>query len=140
MRLVLDSNVLLSALLSTNSPPAKIITLWRNRKFSLLTTDAQIYELARVTRYPKIRARLAAAVSGRLINQLRDLAILVENLPKVSRSPDPDDNYLLALAEAGQAQFLVTGDKLLLALKRHKSTRIVTPASLLDLMNESAAH
>jgi predicted nucleic acid-binding protein len=38
------------------------------------------------------------------------------------------------LAEAGQAQFLVTGDKPLLGLKRHKSTRIVTPAVLLELL------
>ena len=103
MRLVLDTNVLLSALLSTNTPPAHILALWRGRKFDLLTSDVQIDELSRVTRYPKIRARLAPAVSGRLVNRLRDLAVLVENLPKVTLSPDPDDNYLLALAQAGQA-------------------------------------
>jgi predicted nucleic acid-binding protein len=55
----------------------------------------------------------------------------------VDRSPDPDDNYLLAIAEAGEARFLVTGDKPLLGLKRHKSTRIVTPAVLLrELLKE----
>ena len=79
-------------------------------------------------------ARLAPAVAGRLVNQLRDLAIVVAELPTVDRSPDPDDNHLLALAEAGEAQFLVTGDKQLLSLKLHKFTRIITPATLVELL------
>ena len=82
----------------------------------------------------RIRAILTPALAGRLINRLRDLAILVDKLPKINRSPDPDDNYLLALAEAGQADFLVTGDKSLRNLKRHKSTRIVTPATFVDVL------
>jgi len=138
MRLVIDTNVLLSALMSSASPSAKILTLWRFRKFDLLIAAEQIDEIARVTRYPGIPARLAPALAGRLVNRLRDVAIVIEKLPKVDLSPDPDDNYLLALAEAGQAQLLVTGDKPLLGLKRHKSTRIVTPAALLELLKDQA--
>jgi uncharacterized protein len=123
MRIVLDTNVLLSALLSAASPPAQLFTLWRSRKFDLLTTAEQIHEVSRVTRSPKIQARLAPALAGRLINRLRDLAVVIDKLPQVDLSPDPDDNYLLALAEAGHAQFLVTGDKHLLAMQRHNSTR-----------------
>jgi uncharacterized protein len=136
MRLVIDTNVLLSAVMSPASPSAQILALWRSRKFNLLTCAEQIDEIARVTRYPKIRSRLAPALAGRLVNRLRDLAILVEKLPKVDRSPDPGDNYLLALAEAGEAQLLVTGDKPLLGLKNHKSTRIITPATLVELLKE----
>jgi putative PIN family toxin of toxin-antitoxin system len=136
MRLVLDTNVLLTALMSPDSSSAQILTLWRGRKFHLFTTTEQLDEISRVTRYPKIRTRLTPALAGRLVNRLRDLAILVEKLPKVDRSPDPGDNYLLALAQAGEADLLVTGDKPLLGLKRHKSTRIITPAALVELLQE----
>jgi putative PIN family toxin of toxin-antitoxin system len=134
MRLALDTNVLVSALLSPSSAPAQLFVLWRNRAFDLVTSAEQIDEISRVMRYPKIRARLAPALAGRLVNQLRDLAIVVTKLPKVDRSPDPDDNHLLALADAGEAQFLVTGDMQLLSLKRHKFTRIITPATLVELL------
>ncbi len=121
MRLVVDTNVLLSALMSTASPSAQVLALWRARRFDLLTTSEQLDEIARVTRYPKIRARLPSPLAGRLVNRLRDLAIVVERLPMLRLSPDPDDNYLLALSEAGHAHFLVTGDKPLLSLKCHRS-------------------
>lgn len=136
MRLVIDTNVLLSGLMSPASTSAEVLALWRGRHFDLVTGAEQLDEIARVSRYPKIRHRLAPALAGRLVNRLRDLAIVVQKLPKVDLSPDPDDNYLLALAEAGHAQFLVTGDKPLLALKRYKSTRIVTSASLIAMLKE----
>jgi putative PIN family toxin of toxin-antitoxin system len=136
MRLVVDTNVLLSAVMSSSSGSAEIFALWRSRKFELLTCAEQIEEIARVTRYPKIRARLAPALAGRLVNRLRDVAIVVQNLPEVDVASDPFDNYLLALAEAGQADFLVTGDKALLGLKRYKSTRIVASSALLELLRD----
>ncbi len=65
IRLVLDTNVLLSALLSPASPSAEIMALWLYGKVSVLTAAEQIEEVARVTRYPKIRARLHPALAGR---------------------------------------------------------------------------
>ena len=51
----------------------------------------------------------------------------MDALPRVRRSPDPADDFLLALSEAGRADYLVTGDKSgLLALEQHKDTRIVS--------------
>ena len=81
----------------------------------------------RVTRYPKIRARLAPALAGRLINELRDIASVLKNLPTVTVCQDPYDNYLLSMAVAGSADFLVTGDKRdLLGLKLHEGSKIVS--------------
>jgi putative PIN family toxin of toxin-antitoxin system len=134
VRLVVDTNVLISALLAEHSLPAQLIRLWREGRFDLLTSAEQLDELRRVTRYPKIRERLAPPLAGRLINELRDLATLVVNLPAVTISLDPDDNYLLAMAAAGAADFLVTGDKRhLLALGRFESTSILSVREFLAL-------
>ena len=81
----------------------------------------------RVTRYPKIRDRLSPALAGRLINEIRDLAVMLTNLPPVSISADPSDNYLLAMASAGVADFLLTGDKRdLLSLRLFEGSKIIT--------------
>ena len=134
MRLVIDSNVLISALLSEKSLPAHLMVLWREGRFDLLTSAGQLDELMRVTRYPKIRERLAPALAGRLINELRDIAVSVKNLPTITASPDPYDDYLLAIAAAGSADFLITGDKRdLLALRLYEGTKIITVRDFLML-------
>ena len=77
---------------------------------------------------------MAPPLAGRLINEFRDIAVVVKNLPAVTISPDPFDNYLLATAAAGSADFLVTGDKRdLLALKLYEGTKIVTVRDFLVL-------
>ncbi len=127
MRLVIDTNLLVSALLIQNSLPAQLIDLWRAKKFELLTAPEQLDELTRVTRYPKIRERLTPSLAGRLINEVRDLAVVITRLPDITACADPFDNYLLAIAQAGKADFLVTGDKRdVLALKSFEGTRILT--------------
>jgi putative PIN family toxin of toxin-antitoxin system len=127
MRLVIDTNIFISALLAETSLPAHLVVLWRDGRFDLLTSIDQLDELRRVTRYPKIRERLAPALAGRLINEVRDLAVVVRHLPVATASADPNDNYLLSMAAAGSADFLVTGDKRdLLSLTVYKGTRIIT--------------
>lgn len=134
MRLVIDTNILVSALLAPASLPARLLVLWRGGRFELLTASEQLDELMRVTRYPKIRERLLPAVAGRLINDLRALAVTLDRLPAVDASPDPADNYLLAIAAAGRADGLITGDKRdLLGLGAFQGTRILTVRDFLAL-------
>jgi putative PIN family toxin of toxin-antitoxin system len=125
--LVIDTNLLISALLGGKSLPAHLIILWRDGWFDLLTSSDQLDEMMRVTRYPKLRERLAPVLAGRLINELRDMTVLVKNPPVVTIYPDPYDNYLLGIAAGGSADFLVTGDKRdVLALRLFRGTKIVT--------------
>lgn len=127
MRVVLDTNVLISELIIESSDPAHILETWLEGGFTLLSTEEQVEEFKRVTRYAKIRSRLTPSLAGRLINNLSILCVMVDRLPRLDISPDPHDDYLLALAEKGQADYLVTGDKAdLLALRRHAGTTILT--------------
>jgi putative PIN family toxin of toxin-antitoxin system len=133
MRVILDTNVLISAILTPESSSAGVVEHWREGKFELLTCDEHIGELRRVTRSSKIAPFIAAPLAGRLVNDVRKAAIWIAKLPDIDLSPDPWDNFLLALAEAGSADFLVTGDKRdLLALVRHGRTGIVTVRGFLN--------
>ena len=83
---------------------------------------------------PAIAARIKPYKAGRLVNELKDLAENIGALPRVERSPDPTDDFLLALSEAGKADYLVTGDKSgLLALDRHKTTRLISASGFAAL-------
>jgi predicted nucleic acid-binding protein len=76
-------------------------------------------------------------VAELLAADLRDFSFYCRNLPAGPIAPDPKDSYLLALAEASDAQFLVTGDQGLLSLTRHKSTRIIAPARMIEILKKA---
>ena len=136
MRVVLDTNVLLSALFIRQSTAAQVVNAWRRGAFDLLTCELQLQEIRAVTRRPTIRALIRPALAGELVNQLKNMAKWIETLPPVTRSPDPFDNFLLAMAEAGQADVLVSGDKRgVLALKSHGTCQIITLRQFVDSMN-----
>lgn len=127
MRIVLDTNILLSALLVHGTPPGLLFEARRDGRFELVTCEDQIGEIARVTRRPAIRSLVPRSIAGRLVNQIRRLATMYDDLPSVSASPDAGDDYLLALALKAEADYVVTGDKSgLLSLRQFGRTRIVT--------------
>ena len=134
MRVVLDTNIFISALLFESSLPAQLIAHWRRGRFELLTAIPQFDELIRVTRYPKFRERLKPALAGKLVNDLREIAVVVDRLPSVDVSPDPYDNYLLSIAMAGHADYLITGDKSdLLIFKKHGVTKIMSARDFIKI-------
>lgn len=138
MLVVLDTNVLLSALRTETSPPAIILDAWRARRFRLVTSVEQIEEFKRAARYPKLRRFLPRGAVGRVVNGLRRADVLLERLRRAGDSPDPGDAYLMAMAAAAGAEFLVTGDRQLLALRRIAGTRVVSPRYFAALLTQSA--
>lgn len=137
MRVVLDTNILRSALMVRGTPPDRLYEEWRHGRFDLVSTERQIDELRAVVRRPFFQARLKASEIGRMINDIRRLAAMFDTLPAVKRSRDPTDDYLLALCEAAEADYLVTGDKSdLLSLERHLGTRIVSAKTLDELLRK----
>ena len=133
MRVILDTSVLLSALIRRDSVPGRVLEAWFDDRFVLITHELQLEELRVVTRRQQIRALIRPSEAGRLVNQLRANAELVTRLPRTRRSNDPADDFLLALSEAGRPDLLVTGDKAgLLRLGSHNDTRIQTARAFLD--------
>ncbi|WP_375380167.1 putative toxin-antitoxin system toxin component, PIN family [uncultured Sphingomonas sp.] len=130
MRVILDTNILLSGLIAPAGVPGRLIDAWLDRRFTLVSHSLQLDEFRAVSRRDKIRALVRPPEAGRLVNQIAALAQMPERLPPVERSRDPRDDFLLALCEAGAADRLVTGDKDdLLVLQRHGAAAIVSAAA-----------
>jgi len=136
MRCVLDTNILISGLISADGPPGRLLDAWIAGQFMLVSSEAQLREFRRASRYERVKPFIAASEAGALVNAIRATAVLIDRLPVIKLSPDTHDDYLLAMAKTAKAQYLVTGDKPdLLALTKIGSTRIVTAAEFVRECN-----
>ena len=133
MRVILDTNVLLGALISPCGAPDVIYRAWRATKFELVTSTSQLEELRRVSRYPKLKAILPAHRVGTMVNNMHRALVLgaLPPLPVGMDLIDPNDLFLLSMALASEADYLVTGDRHAGLLQRGSigRTRIVTPTT-----------
>lgn len=133
MRVVLDTNILVSALISRSGPPGQLLTLVQQRRATLVTSCAQIDELRDVLSRDRLKPYIHAGDAQDLLATLDAVAQLATELPKVSTSPDPDDNAILATAIAGNAELIVSGDKPhMLALHALEGIPIVTAKDALS--------
>src|ERR1017187_68769 len=124
MRVVLDTNILISALMVQIGDPAVVYRAWQEGHFTLLTCGEHLDELRATLQKPRIAERIKPYKAGSLINELQELADNIGSFPRAERAPDPPNGVRLPRTEAGQADYLVTGDKGgLLDLDRHKATR-----------------
>jgi putative PIN family toxin of toxin-antitoxin system len=116
VRTVLDPNVLIAALLSPTGTPATLIVRWLAGDYELVVSEHLLEELGRVFAYPKIRARISEEDTNAFVESVRANAEMASDpATPPPRCADPDDDYLLGLAEAEHA-LLVSGDKHLLDL------------------------
>ena len=117
MRAVLDVNVLISGLLAPAGMPAALLRAWQEGRFELIVSPLLLAELERALAYPKLTRAIPPADAQQFVAWLADSAIRVDDpaAPPARRSEDPDDDYLLALAQAHNA-VVVSGDRHLLDL------------------------
>jgi putative PIN family toxin of toxin-antitoxin system len=125
---VLDSNILLSALISPHGVPGRIYEAWQDGRFILVTCAEQLDEIRVASRYPKLRAILKPHLVGRMIHSMQRAHILTQ-VPRKHQASDPSDAFLLDLAELARADYVVTGDRRsgLLDIGRVAGAKIVTP-------------
>lgn len=133
MKLVLDTNILVSALLTKGTPPDQLYRAWEAGRFELCTSSQQMAELRRVMGYEKLKAYIEPMEASLLLENLDSMAHLIEVTAVRTESPDPDDNWVLAIAIEAAADLLVTGDKNhLLNLSEVAGVRIVTAREALE--------
>jgi putative PIN family toxin of toxin-antitoxin system len=111
VRIVLDTNILVSALLSPSGPPFQLLNKWEAGDFEVITSRSQIDEVARVLGYKHLKNRISIEQATQLLSSLEHAAVVVSDLPSIELSADPADNLILASAVAGRADMVVTGDK-----------------------------
>jgi putative PIN family toxin of toxin-antitoxin system len=129
VKVVLDTNVLLSGLMLPESVPGRIVRAWRAAQFDLVLSEPMLDEIGRVLAYPKIERRLKwdQETISRFLLLLQFKADVVDiSSTNVEVPRDPQDVSVLATLVAGGANYLVTGDKDLLTLGHDYP--IVTPA------------
>ena len=133
MRVVLDTNILIGALITKGTPPDTVYRAWLRGEIELVTSAAQIAEFARVLARPGIRRLVDADEANALVESIATRAIVLDVLPEVDISPDPADNPILATAIAGNADLIVSGDKKhVLSLGEVRGIPVVTARDALD--------
>jgi len=134
---VVDANVFMSAVLSPAGTPARIIDFWREGRFVLVLSIAILEEIYRVLHYPKIatRHRWPEEQIRTFVDALASQAMITRGaLTLAAIKDDPADNRYLECAVEGEADFLVSGDQLLLNLGAYQGVTILTPRAFLDVL------
>jgi putative PIN family toxin of toxin-antitoxin system len=140
LRALPDTNQLVSSLLSTRGLQRQLIDAWRGRAFVLMLVPGQVEEVAEVLSRPKIakKYRIAPGDRDAFLQLLSAEAVPLPHEPAPGVCRDPDDDYLLGCAAAGGADYLVTGDDDLLAVRQYRDVAIVDARTFLAVL--SAEH
>jgi putative PIN family toxin of toxin-antitoxin system len=135
MRVVLDANQFVSAVLVPRGRPAQILRAWREKRFELKISPQSLAEVRRVLLYPRLQRK-----HGWSEEQINDFLIgiaaaatLTPGTLSVHAVPDdPTDDKYIACALEGSAQYIVSGDEHLTGLGRYQGIEIVTPAVFIE--------
>ena len=127
MRLVVDTNVFVSAALKDDSWPGSTVR-WIARYGGLIKSDVTEQEVLRVLARPYFRSKVSAAFLAD-IGRLFAVAEAVAITERVVACRDPHDDKFLELAVNGRADAIVSGDVDLLVLDTFRGIPIITPAA-----------
>ena len=136
MRIVLDTNILIAALITKGTPPDQLYQAWLRGRVEIVTSTAQLAEIAAVLVRPRLQKYLDADEAAAIIENLDTRAVILRDPPPVDLSPDPKDNPILAAAISGKAALIVSGDKKhMLGLREAAGIPIVTARDALQRLN-----
>ena len=136
MKVVLDTNVVVSAFISARGAPARVVEAWRDGRYSATTTEELLQELSDVLSRPHLRALVRIEEGAEaFLDSFRESAEIYEPVERLRVVDDPDDDRVLEAAVAGKADYIVTGDDDLLRLGEFRGTRIVSPAMFVAILD-----
>ena len=135
MRLVLDTNVVASAVL-WGGVPRLLLQTGREKRVELFTSAALLAELTDILGRRKFDKKIAASTMtvDQLVDRYAALAALVRPTPTPRIAPDPDDDVVIGTALAAKADLIVTGDKPLLSVAEYQGVRIVGVSQALQII------
>jgi putative PIN family toxin of toxin-antitoxin system len=131
-RVVIDANVYVSALLAPTGSPARILERWADGQFDVIASPLLLAELERVLRRPKFKQSIPVVQIDALLSALSEEGIsATDPEAQPDTTPDPGDDYLVALARAVDAECIVSGDGHLTQLSDPRPS-VLTPREFLD--------
>jgi len=133
----LDTNVIVSSVISQRGAPREVLLAWQAGSFELVTSPALIAEVARALRYRRIMERYSLSETDvrAVVTLLWTQGRVIEDPERVEPlTGDPADDLVLAVSRDGQAEFPVTGDRILLDLGEHWNARVVTPRTFVEAL------
>ena len=140
MRIVLDTKIFVSALISGDGYPGQLLAAVKRERITLVTSVYQIDELREVLGRERLKPYIRREESEDLLYHLEAVGMTMSRLPEVSLSPDPKDNPIPATAVAGGADLLVSGDKGdMLALGHVEGIPIVTARNVVGRLRRRDA-
>lgn len=140
MRVVIDTNVLMSAFISLKSAPAQILAHFEMGSFQWIISEEILHEYHNALHYPRVmqRHKLSSAQVVQFLDDLRGVAMLVKpTLSLWGVATDPNDEKFFECALPASAHFLVSSDQAVQAVKQFHDIQIVSPALFVALLNQS---
>jgi putative PIN family toxin of toxin-antitoxin system len=135
IRATLDVNVLVSGFAQSSGAPGELVQWWLRRQFLLVLSEHILMGVADVWERPYWRARYLPTEAQRALSLLRDRASLVVPAPTVHDvGEDEEDDLVIATAVAGNAAFLVTGDRYLRAIGQYRDVTMLSPREFCQLL------
>jgi len=139
-RIVIDTNILVSAVLTPKGNSAKILKLVLEGKLNLIISPAILEETRQVLRYPRLvklmkKNKITMKEVYDFLDKMSNVAVITPGQLDIKAIPDdPADNKILACGLEGKAEYIISGDHHLKDLKIFQGIRIVDPADINDTL------